>query len=147
MRRFLSILMMMVLGLGPTITAVPASALASGIVAALHGGHSSGIDESLLPACCRRNGKHHCALAAQAASRASQGTANRETSISANECCPCPPGSLLSTAPSIAAIVSTQADSVALASEYRPSNLLDADLQASARRSHPKRGPPTTQIL
>jgi hypothetical protein len=140
MRRLLSILMMLVLGLGPTVTAVPASSLAS----ALRGSISGKIDESQLPACCRRNGRHHCALSAQAASA---GAASRENSISANECCPCPPGTLLSTAPSITAIVSTHADSIALASEYRPANTTAANAQASDRRSEPKRGPPTPQIV
>ena len=46
MRRSLSILMVLVLGLGPLTEMLPAS------------------DDLRLPACCRRNGMHHCAMAA-----------------------------------------------------------------------------------
>lgn len=46
MRRGLSILLVLVLGLGPLTELLPAS------------------DDLRLPVCCRRNGAHHCAMAA-----------------------------------------------------------------------------------
>jgi hypothetical protein len=46
MRRGLSIFLVLVLGLGPLTGVLPAS------------------DDLRLPACCRRNGAHHCAMAA-----------------------------------------------------------------------------------
>jgi len=50
MKRILSILLMLVFGLGPLAEALPAST------------------ESRLPACCRRHGAHHCAMKTQALS-------------------------------------------------------------------------------
>ena len=61
MRRILSILLLLVLGLGPE---APATALASGLISGPASAWSGKVDESRLPACCRRNGKHHCAMSA-----------------------------------------------------------------------------------
>lgn len=51
MRRLLSILLVIFFGFGP-------------LTATLHGGDDPG-----LPACCRRNGAHHCAMADEALAR------------------------------------------------------------------------------
>lgn len=71
MRRLLSILLLLGLIAGPAFEAIPAHALASG--------WTGRIDESAVPACCRRNGRHHCTMAAP----------ERQTTVSSSECCPC----------------------------------------------------------
>jgi hypothetical protein len=141
MRRILSILLLLVLGFGPD---TPATALASGLISGMASGWSGKVDESRLPACCRRNGKHHCAMD----SMESQATdSNGVATVSALDSCPFMPHAMASTAPSVAAIVASAANSSALASELRVEHAIVTAAQMSERRSWPQRGPPATQIL
>jgi hypothetical protein len=144
MRRLLSILLLIVLGLGPAIAAVPANAFSDGMREGLRAGMAGQPNDSQLPACCRRNGKHHCALSTHTYSRLG---AHRETTIAANDCCPCPPQSVVATAPSIAAIIPGNMTSAALLSEFRTLQSIPPQARLTDRRSQPKRGPPPTQIL
>jgi hypothetical protein len=143
MRRLLSILMLVVLGLGPTTAAIPANAFSSGIIAGLRAGISGQPDESQLPACCRKNGKHHCSLSAQQALSGH----SRETTISTPDCCPCNQQSLDSVDPVHSAILGTnQISSEPLATRIIPP-AVQAAAHATIQRTQPKRGPPATQIL
>src|ERR1700744_428938 len=103
MRRFLSILLLLCLGLGPGTDLLSASTLAT----ALRSGWTGKVDESRLPACCRRNGKHHCVMSSQQAS-----TSDGETTISANDCCPCVPLTLASTAPITPALLTSASTAI-----------------------------------
>jgi hypothetical protein len=143
MQRLLSILLLMVLGIGPTISAVPANAFAGGLLAGMRAGLSGQPDESQLPACCRRNGKHHCSLSAQAALSGQ----SRETTVAASDCCPCNPQALDSTAPAFAAILNTVVVSSAAPSKLCSMAALPAAIRSTGQRTQPQRGPPATQIL
>jgi hypothetical protein len=143
MRRIISILLLLVLGIAPNLAAIPANAFAGGIVAGMRAGISGQPDESQLPACCRRNGKHHCSLSAQAALSGH----SHETTVAANDCCPCPPQALDSTAPSFAAVLNSSAHTTASPSELRSLASLPAAIRATDQRTQPQRGPPATQIL
>lgn len=125
MRRILSILLTLVLGLGPAMASVPANALTLGWNA--HG------DESGLPACCRRHGAHHCAMGTQATS---------ETSVSAAGCCPYWPHALASAAAPLAAL-KPESHALRIAVEHRSASQAEIAAGISDRRSWPKRGPPS----
>jgi hypothetical protein len=141
MRRILSILLLLVLGLGPD---APATALASGLISGMTSRWSGKVDESRLPACCRRNGKHHCAMGSEASQAAHSSS---EATVSALDSCPFMPHALTSLAPSFAAIGASAAKSSTLASELRVEHGVGPAAQMSDRRSWPKRGPPSSQIL
>src|SRR5580658_4831234 len=70
MRRWLSIFLILLFGLGPLAAALPASV------------------DSRLPACCRRHGAHHCAMAA----RISQSASDAKPILTARATCPYFPG-------------------------------------------------------
>jgi hypothetical protein len=135
MRRLLSILLLAILSLGPAISAIPANALASG--------WTGKVDESRIPACCRRGGKHHCGMAGEL----KQADFGRETTVAANEACPCAPQAIAATAPSVAAVLNSPLHSALLASQLRVRlNAVTLAVLAS-RRSQPKRGPPTLSSI
>src|ERR1700733_16076757 len=137
MRRILSILLAIGFGLGPALAAVPANALAAGLLSA-RSGWTGKVDESSLPACCRRNGKHHCVMTA---------LENGETSISAPDCCPCLPHALVSTAPVSAALLAVTTDSLAYPTERVAARYSTDGPRASDPRSWPKRRPPALQTI
>lgn len=74
MRRGFSILLALLFSLGPLAPALHAS------------------DDSSLPACCRRHGMHHCAMAAQMAEEGAQAQSGNSPIVSAPATCPCYPG-------------------------------------------------------
>jgi len=140
MRRILSILVMLVLGLGPSVATVPAAALASG--------WTGKVDESHLPSCCRRHGKHQCAMDSQGQDSQGQTIApSRETAVGANDSCPFMPHALASTAPSVTALLRDSAISMLLPAESSSPHSGTAVARVTDRRSWPKRGPPALQIL
>jgi hypothetical protein len=128
MRRILSIVLALIVGLGPALAAVPANALTLG--------WNANGDESGLPACCRRHGVHHCAMGTQTIG---------ETSISASDCCPCWPHAVASTAAPLAALGS-HGQSLRTAIERRSPHQAEVAAGISDRRSWPKRGPPSFHI-
>ena len=136
MQRILSILLAVVVGLGAFLSGMPANALANG-----HSGLSGWtgkVDESHIPACCRRNGAHHCMMDTIAKSG--------ETSISSSDCCPCMPHALASVATQIAALATERISNHLAAEEHSPQQaVISAGI--SARRTWPKRGPPSRQSL
>jgi hypothetical protein len=134
MRRILSILLMLVLVSGP---AGPASALASGLAS----GWTGKVDESRLPACCRRNGKHHCAI------MSSPDAADGPTSISANNSCPFMPRTLASTAPSVVALLNAAASHLEFPTQFLARHGSVTAAPINDRHNWPQRGPPAAQLL
>jgi hypothetical protein len=137
MRRILSILLAIGLGLGPALAAVPANALAAGLLSG-RSGWTGKVDESSLPAGCRRNGKHHCVMTA---------LENGETSVAAPDCCPCLPHALVSTAPVSAALLTVATGVPAYPAERIAAHSSTDGPLTSDRRGWPKRGPPASQTI
>jgi hypothetical protein len=144
MRRVFSILLMLVLGVGPVMASVPASALAVGLLSAVATAFPSSsagkLAESHLPACCRRNGKHHCEMT-------SPGSVDAATNVSASDSCPCMPRSLAPVIPTAAEVVAGGAQW----SEFS-THILNAHSNASPAltgnlRTWPQRGPPASSLL
>ena len=132
MRRILSMAVMLVLSLGPMLAAVPALALASG--------WTGKIDQSRIPACCRRNGTHHCTMAQDAQA------SPHESAVSAPGCCPCLPPALASATTPFAGLPSSGASSLALSAERSSSQARIETARASDRRVQPLRGPPLQSL-
>jgi hypothetical protein len=91
-----------------------------------------------LPACCRRSGRHHCAMRMMVHSGAQQ-----EAYTSVTEKCPCPP---VSTCAVYSLVFKPEFEvqfntDVACNSAIALNN--EAGYSASSDRSHPKRGPPS----
>jgi len=136
MKRILSVLLTLVLGLGPGLAAIPANALTFG--------WGAGLGESNLPACCRRNGVHHCMM--NAAQLRGLRSGNEETSFSSSNCCPCFPRALATSVTPSHALAGKSASQMALIAERRTSQASEAAAQVSARRNWPKRGPPNSLL-
>jgi hypothetical protein len=134
MRRTLAILFALVLGLGPVWASVPANALASG----LRNGWTGKVEESHLPACCRRNGVHHCSMGAQ--------VADGETSVSSSACCPCLPGTLATASTPFAAITG-ESNSLQFANDRWSGRARIFSADFPEPHTWPKRGPPSLHIL
>lgn len=135
MRRLLSILLLLVLALGPAIAAVPAQALASG--------WTGERDEASLPACCRRNGVHHCGMNADGHSSAI--SVKSETTVSPTCTCPCFPGSAASVVAPVDALAADGAAELAVVTRW---HALQSGVDAARfnqQRTWPKRGPPVSQ--
>jgi hypothetical protein len=132
MRRFLSILLAIAVGLGP------ASGLASQLtgVAAGRSGWTGKEDESRLPACCRRGGKHHCAAMNAAMGRTGG------ASLTSGDRCPCMPRAMVSIAPASAhlAAASRSIPDPAARNHGAPGAIDTARFRAA--HAWPKRGPP-----
>ena len=140
MRRILAILLLLVLGSG---SVTPAAALATGLISGPASQWSGKVDDSRLPACCRRHGKHHCAMSLPGEAADSNG----EATLSAKDSCPWMPRALASTAPSMAAIVRSATSSAVLPSSLLMQRRSAVAAQCSERRGWPKRGPPASQLL
>jgi len=138
----LAAILILVLGLGSGAEALPAGALSS----AFASGWTGKVDESRLPACCRRNGKHHCAMNSDGA-EGQAAEAVKETAVSVRESCPLQPHSLASTAPQFAALAHAPASSLVFPDRLRSLHGIVLAAELSARRNWPKRGPPVIKIL
>ena len=132
MKRLLSILLALLLGLAPSLAALPAGAL-SRIM-----GSS---DEANLPACCRRNGAHHCHMNAGQMRRMMAANSG-ETTLAAPSCCPCYPRSVATSVSSEHALVARSVAQSNLLAGRRTAQSSRAAALVSARRTWPKRGPP-----
>jgi len=142
MRRVLSILLLVALSTGPA----EAAAMAVGLISGPASVWTGKVDESRLPACCRRNGKHHCAMSSMASQEQSTGS-GEETTVYANDACPFPPRIIASTAPSVAAAIDSAECPICIASELRTVQISDASALFADLRSWPKRGPPVQHLL
>jgi hypothetical protein len=124
MRRGLTIFLILFFGLGPL-----AAALASN-------------DESRLPPCCRRHGKHHCAMAAMMA-KAASGKAN----FSAPSTCSSYPGNAIPVTASTDALAAAPVSlALLLLQAPAPAALSDA-IRPAPLRNHAGRSPPASISL
>jgi hypothetical protein len=133
MKRLLSILLALILGLAPSLMALPAGALT------LIAGNR---DEANLPACCRRNGAHHCHMNAEQMRRM-MAASSGETTLGAPSCCPSYPRSVATSVSSEHALVASVGGQSTLLVERRTPQSSRAAALISARRTWPKRGPPS----
>jgi hypothetical protein len=124
MRRGFSILLILVFGLGPLSATLQAS------------------DDAYLPACCRRNGAHHCAMAVQMAAMMSHMPRDTRPAFTVPLSCPYYPGARPLLVTSIHALT---------AAAVRPPGLMARPLVPAAGqtlafpspvREHSGRGPP-----
>lgn len=126
MRRIFSILLMLLVGLAPILEAAPAGALRSG--------WTGKVDESRIPACCRRHGQHHCMMDALEDESAPAAFAPNG--------CPCPQRSLPSTAPGVFALPGGSTVALLSLTRRRSLQIARAAAWTNERRAWPKRGPP-----
>lgn len=103
---------------------------------------ASGVDESQLPACCRRNGKHHCAMAA---SEATLGGIPAGTVVIAEKCPYSPFGCPQLMLPHVF-LRSSMGLSARPASISRIAGEAEAGWRISTDRARHKRGPPATLL-
>ncbi len=125
--------------------AVPAHALASG--------WTGKVDESKLPACCRRHGLHHCNMhpgnSAHEVSRQPVHDSAQEpaqTTLSSTGTCPAIPQAAASTTAPFAALAAPRLAEHAFSEESVLPAARLATLLASDRRTQPKRGPPSETL-
>jgi hypothetical protein len=140
MRRSLSILLLLVLALGPAAPGALSMRLGTA------SGWTGKVDESRLPECCRRNGRHHCEMGSGDASSQSANSRD-ETTVASSETCPFMPHALASTAPTVVGLAACEASSLALPCELRSAIGPSIPVSASLSRDWPKRGPPATPVL
>jgi hypothetical protein len=124
MRRGLSIFLILFFWLGPLAVALP------------------GEDESGLPACCRRHGAHHCAMAMQMAARMAQGESGGGPVFSAPMTCPYFPGFVGATATTTYALIALQTGLPALLAQPHSPAAGRAAARLSQMRRRASRGPP-----
>jgi hypothetical protein len=121
LRRFSAILLLFVFGLS--------------LLSPLFGADA----ESSLPACCRKAGKHHCAMAGSNDSQNSPSGAGWRS----NGRCPSYPGFATGTFPMVAGIAPRLASALALSVERASCSSFELRVLSSLRlRAHSKRGPP-----
>jgi len=124
MRRGFSIFLILMFGLGPLSVLI------------------DGSEDANLPACCRRHGAHHCAIAAQMAAMAGPGQTGKATTVSAPMTCPRYPGTLamLST-PTQALVAPSRTSEELLALEF-VLVARQASPHSKLVQAHAGRGPP-----
>jgi hypothetical protein len=135
MRRILSILLLLALGLGP-------AGAADGLASGLRSGWTGKVDESRVPACCRRDGKHHCSMSAEQFADLSG-----ETTVAARESCPCMPQALASTAPQLSALAKNTPAAIGFPAQFHAPRTVTSVAHSGDSRDWPRRGPPATQTL
>ncbi len=125
MRQALTAFLVLFFGLGPLTAVLPAS------------------DESRLPACCRRLGAHHCAMAMQmAALGAGSGPA-----FSASSHCPMYPGPEAALLSAVYATLVSPAALPAAVTRFGPIPSPPAAILSTRGREVADRGPPTDLSL
>ena len=99
----------------------------------------TGVADAGLPACCRRNGKHHCAMSAEQRGRmASHGPQFRAP---VESCAYCPVRMMAYHSPTLAAPVA-QAVFAGVASQPAGTAQAESMWRVARERSRGKRGPP-----
>ncbi len=130
MRRLYSILL-----LGAFLLPFLAPALSAGATA-----------ESQLPACCRRNGRHHCAMSAAARAMMASADAKQHGFRAPLERCPYQQHSLGVVHHESSAVHAPGVTTVALLREPSAAAQAECLRRISFDRSRQKRGPPATQL-
>lgn len=128
MRKILSILLLMAFGL-PSL--IPLLAMSSP-------------NEASLPACCRRNGKHHCMMS-MAERNKMQSDKPQFTAVP--EKCPyCPAVLVNGYQPNMLGVPSGQIAFAGLIGQSAVVAQVEAERRISRDRSHQKRGPPSPKL-
>ena len=97
--------------------------------------------ESNLPACCRRDGKHHCGMMAQdMAPTPSSGAA---VDALRAKCPFFPSGGAVLPQPGAALLAASQPAGISIVSQIAAPAQAEAGYRISLNRAHHKRGPPT----
>jgi hypothetical protein len=96
---------------------------------------ASGLDEASLPACCRRNGRHHCDMSGMGVEQN-----DRNTSVSAR--CPYCPQATAIVLQSTMAAISRRTLFAGMIFQPAASAQAEAGFRISFSRSRQKRGPP-----
>lgn len=98
-----------------------------------------------VPACCRRDGRHQCTMAA-AISQRSTGNASETETASVHESCPYNPAAPAAISlPFVSDEIQT-AVSAGIVSSSAPLAQTEVSLRISIDRSHQKRGPPSLRL-
>jgi hypothetical protein len=126
MRRALSILLMLFIGLGP-------------LAATLQGSN-----DARLPICCRRNGSHHCAMSEESLARVIQTVSGRTPVIGAPAHCPVYPGTAAATVSPVQALAASGITSPALPAQAHEQLPLQFAVFGCETRPHSVRGPPAS---
>jgi hypothetical protein len=101
--------------------------------------------EANVPACCRRDGKHHCMMAAAIAQRSSSDAGKTETAR-VQESCPYNPTALAAiNLPFVSDKIQTAVFAGIVSSSARLTQT-EVSLRISIDRSHQKRGPPSLRL-
>ncbi|HUV70617.1 MAG TPA: hypothetical protein VMW15_13195 [Terracidiphilus sp.] len=128
MRRWLSVFMILFLGLWPLTGTLQAS------------------DDARLPPCCRRHGAHHCAMAMQMAAMMARSASSSTPMLAAPMTCPLFPGFLAGPCtPSHALAASAASLPVLIAQPHSPLSLR-ANAWLRPIRTHAGRGPPSSTL-
>lgn len=123
MRRALSIFLVLLFGLGP-------------LTAALDAG-----GDSRLPACCRRHGAHHCAMADSAMAKMLQ-AASDKPSLTTPSHCPFYPGDTIAILAPVPALASSPANLPDPLSQLHSAVAHRVAARGSQFRAHAGRSPP-----
>jgi hypothetical protein len=94
-----------------------------------------------LPACCRRNGKHHCSMSAEARAKMSQMTSEKRFGAPLEKC-PMQQKALAAVHHEQSVVGAADATSVALLQEPSAASQAECLRRISFDRSRQKRGPP-----
>ena len=99
--------------------------------------------ESNLPACCRRDGKHHCGMMSPEMTGMADSPLSGPAVDAPRARCPFfPNGGALLPHSEAALPASSQAAATATVSQFATAAQVEAGYRTSVSRSHPKRGPP-----
>lgn len=127
MRRGLSILLALVVGLGPLASALPGS------------------EDAALPACCRRHGAHRCSMAAHMAA-AMTAESSAKPFFTTPTTCPMYPGPAIAVLTPAFALMASQAQPGAPENSVRVLLPGSSTILLSASYTHAGRGPPALCI-
>jgi len=98
-----------------------------------------------LPACCRRNGKHHCAMSAEQRAKMTQMTSEKRFGAPLEKC-PMQQKALAAVHHEQSVVGATGVTTVALLQEPSAAAQAECLRRISFDRSRQKRGPPATQL-
>jgi hypothetical protein len=124
MRRAISILLVLFFSLGPLTAILRAD------------------DESSLPACCRRHGKHHCAMSEPSAVAAMLAASGAVPVAAAPSRCPYFPGYLAQSMAPISALAPTPVAIPAPRAQAHSPSPISASVRLRPLLACPSRGPP-----
>ncbi|MGD0360632.1 MAG: hypothetical protein ABSC93_07155 [Bryobacteraceae bacterium] len=101
--------------------------------------------ESNLPACCRRDGKHHCGMMPPETTGMADAPSSGPAVDAPRARCPFfPNGGALLPHSEAALLTASRAGAISMVGQFATAAQVEAGYRTSVTRSHPKRGPPPT---